>query len=140
MMQGMAPPGPPGTYMPGPYMQPMPYPPGMPPPNGVFCCLLMGVFVVFMTIESSDVLPCYGADATYVQPSHLSFFVCIHSHCSAPQAYMPPPPPGAYAPPPPNGAGPRPSMPPTPIPAPTHPYYHQSPQSMLYIYICTVKI
>ncbi|KIP05849.1 hypothetical protein PHLGIDRAFT_30736 [Phlebiopsis gigantea 11061_1 CR5-6] len=42
-----------------------------------------------------------------------------------PTAYMQPPP-GAY--PPPNGAGPRPSMPPTPIPAHTHPYYHQSPQ------------
>lgn len=34
MMPGMPPPGPPGTYMPGPYMQPMHYPPGMPPPNG----------------------------------------------------------------------------------------------------------
>ena len=34
MMQGMPPPGPPGAYIPGPYMQPMPYPPGMPPPNG----------------------------------------------------------------------------------------------------------
>ncbi|KAJ7284976.1 hypothetical protein C8J57DRAFT_1709285 [Mycena rebaudengoi] len=44
-----------------------------------------------------------------------------------PQGYMPPPPPpGTY--PPPNGAGPRPSMPPTPIPAHAHPYYHQSPQ------------
>ncbi len=31
MMPGMAPPGPPGAYMPGPFMQPMPYPPGMPP-------------------------------------------------------------------------------------------------------------
>ncbi|KIY48941.1 hypothetical protein FISHEDRAFT_42403 [Fistulina hepatica ATCC 64428] len=31
----MMPPGPPGAYMSGPYMQPMPYPPGMPPPpNG----------------------------------------------------------------------------------------------------------
>jgi len=39
------------------------------------------------------------------------------------------PPPGQY-PPPPNGAGPRPSMPPTPIPAHAHPYYHQSPQRM----------
>ena len=36
MMPGMAPPGPPGAYMPGPYMQPIPYPPGMPPPNGMF--------------------------------------------------------------------------------------------------------
>ncbi|KAN0139031.1 hypothetical protein V8E53_003419 [Lactarius tabidus] len=44
-----------------------------------------------------------------------------------PQAYMQAPPPGQY-PPPPNGAGPRPSMPPTPIPAHAHPYYHQSPQ------------
>lgn len=34
MMPGMAPPGPPGPYMPGHFMQPMPYPPGMPPPNG----------------------------------------------------------------------------------------------------------
>ncbi|KII90026.1 hypothetical protein PLICRDRAFT_576417 [Plicaturopsis crispa FD-325 SS-3] len=42
---------------------------------------------------------------------------------------MQPPPPGAY--PPPNGAGPRPSMPPTPIPAHAHPYYHQSPQRMV---------
>lgn len=47
----------------------------------------------------------------------------------APQTYMQAPPPGQY-PPPPNGAGPRPSMPPTPIPAHAHPYYHQSPQRM----------
>jgi hypothetical protein len=33
MMPGMPPP-PPGAYMPGPFMQPMPYPPGMVPPNG----------------------------------------------------------------------------------------------------------
>lgn len=46
----------------------------------------------------------------------------------APQTYMQAPP-GQY-PPPPNGAGPRPSMPPTPIPAHAHPYYHQSPQRM----------
>lgn len=45
-----------------------------------------------------------------------------------PGAYMPPPPPpGTYAPPP-NSGGPRPSMPPTPIPAHAHPYYAQSPQ------------
>lgn len=41
----------------------------------------------------------------------------------------PPPPPGAY-PPPPQSGGPRPSMPPTPIPAHAHPYYQQSPQRM----------
>ncbi|KAJ7364010.1 hypothetical protein DFH08DRAFT_838071 [Mycena albidolilacea] len=33
MPPGMVPPGPPGAYMGGPYMQAMPYPPGMPPPN-----------------------------------------------------------------------------------------------------------
>jgi PAB1-binding protein PBP1 len=87
MMQGMPPPGPPGAYMPGPYMQPMPYPPGMPPPNAM-----------------------YSPGMGQMPP---------------PQGYMPPPP-GAY-PPPPNGAG-RPSMPPTPIQANAHPYYHQSPQ------------
>ncbi|KAJ7494722.1 hypothetical protein B0H11DRAFT_915071 [Mycena galericulata] len=48
-----------------------------------------------------------------------------------PQAYMPPPPPpGTY--PPPNGAGPRPSMPPTPIPAHAHPYYHQMQHAVPY--------
>ncbi|KAK7033100.1 LsmAD domain-containing protein [Favolaschia claudopus] len=88
MPPGMVPPGPPGAYMGGPYMQAMPYPPGMPPPN------------------------------MYASPSM--------GQMPPPQAYMPPPPPGTY--PPPNGAGPRPSMPPTPIPAHAHPYYHQSPQ------------
>ncbi|KAF8626975.1 hypothetical protein AX15_004568 [Amanita polypyramis BW_CC] len=33
MMPGMAPPGPPTAYLPGPFMQHMPYPPGMPPPG-----------------------------------------------------------------------------------------------------------
>ena len=33
MMPGMAPPGPPTAYLPGPFMQPMPYPPGMPSPG-----------------------------------------------------------------------------------------------------------
>ncbi|TFK28121.1 hypothetical protein FA15DRAFT_665603 [Coprinopsis marcescibilis] len=36
MMPGMPPPGPPGAYMQGHYMQPMPYPPGMPPPNAMY--------------------------------------------------------------------------------------------------------
>ncbi|KAF8808712.1 hypothetical protein BYT27DRAFT_7222826 [Phlegmacium glaucopus] len=91
MMQGMPPPGPPGAYMPGPYMQPMPYPPGMPPPNAMYS-------------------PGMGQMPRYM------------------------PPPGAY-PPPPNGAGPRPSMPPTPIQANAHPYYHhQSPQRIVQSY------
>ncbi|KAF8638303.1 hypothetical protein AX17_002323 [Amanita inopinata Kibby_2008] len=36
MMPGMAPPGPPTAYLPGPFMQPMPYPPGMPPPAAMY--------------------------------------------------------------------------------------------------------
>ncbi|KAF8071968.1 hypothetical protein FPV67DRAFT_1483313 [Lyophyllum atratum] len=88
MMPGMAPPGPPGAYMPGPYMQPMQYPPGMPPPNAMYT-------------QGMGQMP--------------------------PQAYMPPPPPGPPYPPP-NGAGPRPSVPSTPMPAHVHQYYHQSPQ------------
>lgn len=56
------------------------------------------------------------------------------SHSSAP-AFMPPPP-GTY-PPPPNGAGPRPSMPPTPIPSHAHPFYHQSPQRELFCQSCS---
>jgi hypothetical protein len=38
MMPGM-PPGPP--YMGGPYMQAMPYPPGMPPPNRDYACFAL---------------------------------------------------------------------------------------------------
>ncbi|KAF5326706.1 hypothetical protein D9619_004496 [Psilocybe cf. subviscida] len=56
-----------------------------------------------------------------------------------PQGYMQPPPPGTY-PPPPNGAGPRQSMPPTPIPAHAHAYYHQSPQSMAFLDPQTSKV
>ncbi|KAI0058177.1 hypothetical protein BV25DRAFT_1919547 [Artomyces pyxidatus] len=41
MMPGMAPP-PPGAYMPGPFMQPMPYPPNMPPPNAMYASPQMG--------------------------------------------------------------------------------------------------
>jgi len=88
MMPGMGPP--PHGYIPGPFVQPMPYPPTMPPPNAMYASPQMG-------------------------------------QMPPPQAYMQAPPPGQY--PPPNGAGgPRPSMPPTPIPAHAHPYYHQSPQ------------
>ncbi|KAF5359437.1 hypothetical protein D9756_003474 [Leucocoprinus leucothites] len=32
----MPPPGPPGAYMPAPFMHHMPYPPGMPPPNAMY--------------------------------------------------------------------------------------------------------
>ncbi|KAI8980172.1 hypothetical protein BD414DRAFT_516611 [Trametes punicea] len=110
MMPGMAPP-PPGAYIPGPYMQPMPYP--MPPPNGAYL-FPRGAGAL------SDRRP-PGAPAMY--PS------TPMGQMPPPQAYMPPPPPPGAYPPPPNGAGPRPSMPPTPIPSHAHPYYHhQSPQ------------
>ncbi|KAJ7603781.1 hypothetical protein DFH06DRAFT_1256087 [Mycena polygramma] len=42
MPPGMVPPGPPGAYMGGPYMQAMPYPPGMPPPNAMYASPSMG--------------------------------------------------------------------------------------------------
>ncbi|KAI0325548.1 hypothetical protein GY45DRAFT_1260697 [Cubamyces sp. BRFM 1775] len=109
MMPGMAPP-PPGAYIPGPYMQPMPYP--MPPPNGAY-------LVPSGAGAWPDRRP-PGTPAMY--PS------TPMGQMPPPQAYMPPPPPPGTYPPPPNGAGPRPSMPPTPIPSHAHPYYHQSPQ------------
>ncbi|KLO17196.1 hypothetical protein SCHPADRAFT_900824 [Schizopora paradoxa] len=93
MMAAAMPGMPPGAFVPSPYMQHMPYPPNMPPPNGQ---------------------PMYAPPPMGQMPP--------------PQQYMQPPPPGAYPPPPPNGAAGRPSMPPTPIPAHAHPYYHQSPQ------------
>ncbi|KAJ4477194.1 hypothetical protein J3R30DRAFT_3657703 [Lentinula aciculospora] len=46
MMPGMAPPGPPGTFMP-PYMQPMHYPPGM-PPNAMYAPPAMGQMPPYM--------------------------------------------------------------------------------------------
>ena len=66
-----------------------------------------------------------GSNATYV-PKFRFLSSSMLNAFSAPQAYMQAPPPGQY--PMQNGAGPRPSMPPTPIPAHAHPYYHQSPQ------------
>ena len=62
MMQGMPPPGPPGAYIPGPYMQPMPYPPGMPPPNGTHLASLM-IMTEFENIYSY-VLTWDGSDAS----------------------------------------------------------------------------
>jgi len=52
MMPGMPPPGPPGAYMPGPYMQHMPYPPGMPPPNGVYLLRVLFYSVHFLTANN----------------------------------------------------------------------------------------
>ena len=64
MMPGMAPP-PPGTYIPGPFMQPMPYPPSMPPPNGEYwssysLLLLNPAFSRHVRVATD------GPDATYV--------------------------------------------------------------------------
>ncbi|KAI0359877.1 hypothetical protein OH77DRAFT_1394656 [Trametes cingulata] len=110
MMPGMAPP-PPGAYIPGPYMQPMPYP--MPPPNGAY--------LVHVGAGAWPDRRPPGSPAMYPTTPM--------GQMPPPQAYMPPPPPPGSYPPPPNGAGPRPSMPPTPIPSHAHPYYHhQSPQ------------
>ncbi|KAN0120664.1 pab1 binding protein [Russula decolorans] len=88
--------------------------PGMgPPPPGPY---IPGPFVQPMPYPPS--MPPPNA-AMYASPQM--------GQMPPPQSYMQAPPPGQY-PPPPNGAGPRPSMPPTPIPAHAHPYYHQSPQ------------
>lgn len=98
-----------------PYAYPgQPMMPGMaPPPPGAY---MPGPFVQSMPYPPS--MPPPNA-AMYASPQM--------GQMPPPQAYMQAPPPGQY-PPPPNGAGPRPSMPPTPIPAHAHPYYHQSPQ------------
>ena len=63
MMQGMPPPGPPG-YMPGPYMQPMPYPPGMPPPSGTHFWLSLIIHVTEFENICSYVFTCDGSDAS----------------------------------------------------------------------------
>ncbi|KAH9002958.1 hypothetical protein EDB86DRAFT_2894179 [Lactarius hatsudake] len=98
-----------------PYGYPgQPMMPGMaPPPPGAY---IPGPFMQPMPYPPS--MPPPNA-AMYASPQM--------GQMPPPQAYMQAPPPGQY-PPPPNGAGPRPSMPPTPIPAHAHPYYHQSPQ------------
>ena len=62
-MPGMPPPGPPTAYMPGPYMQPMQYPPGMPPPTGQ-CNLLLYKPCPSQTSANSYVLTWYGTNAT----------------------------------------------------------------------------
>ncbi|KAJ7170680.1 hypothetical protein C8R43DRAFT_980460 [Mycena crocata] len=86
-------------------------PPGMVPPGPPY---MGGPYMQAMPYPPGMPPP----NAMYASPSM--------GQMPPPQAYMQPPPPGTY--PPPNGAGPRPSMPPTPIPAHAHPYYHQSPQ------------
>ncbi|KAF8486095.1 hypothetical protein DFH94DRAFT_710449 [Russula ochroleuca] len=98
-----------------PYGYPgQPMMPGMaPPPPGTY---IPGPFVQPMPYPPN--MPPPNA-AMYASPQM--------GQMPPPQSYMQAPPPGQY-PPPPNGAGPRPSMPPTPIPAHAHPYYHQSPQ------------
>src|SRR6266550_5763588 len=127
MMPGMAPPGPPTAYLPGPFMQPMPYPPGMPSPglSTVKQKIRLRLMLFFLAQLCTLLVWDKCRVSLKLQAEYLILKVLL-----APQAYMPPPPPPGAYPPPPNGAGPRPSMPPTPIPAHAHPYYHQSPQSM----------
>ncbi|KAJ3967566.1 hypothetical protein EV361DRAFT_929974 [Lentinula raphanica] len=55
MMPGMAPPGPPGTFMP-PYMQPMHYPPGM-PPNAMYAPPAMGQMPPYMQAPPPGTYP-----------------------------------------------------------------------------------
>ncbi|KAJ3876489.1 hypothetical protein F5051DRAFT_411285 [Lentinula edodes] len=55
MMSGMAPPGPPGTFMP-PYMQPMHYPPNM-PPNAMYAPPAMGQMPPYMQAPPPGTYP-----------------------------------------------------------------------------------
>lgn len=64
MMPGMAP-GPPGTYMPGPFMQPMPYPPGMPPPAGELSLIAYHSLLACLSL-CSYVFSRHESDATLV--------------------------------------------------------------------------
>ena len=106
-------------------MQPMPYPPGMPPPGGTF----MNIPCLYHHLVSvSTAMYATPAMGQMHRMYSISFPMANLLKKLAPQAYMPPPPPPGAYPPPPNGAQPRPSMPPTPIPGHAHPYYHQSPQ------------
>jgi hypothetical protein len=132
MMPGMAPP-PPGAYIPGPFVQQMPYPPSMPPPNGEY--RLRFPLLSLISYSAAMYTPQMGQMPRTYMDSNFKHWTL--NTFSAPQSYMQAPPPGQY-PPPPNGAGPRPSMPPTPIPAHAHPYYHQSPQRMSHDFSFTV--
>ena len=142
MMAGAPPSGPPGNYIPSPFLQPMHYPPM--PPNGhrtfffKFSTPFPIIYAFFVHGQTLKSL----LEAMYAPPPSMGNMPREKLHLSsplhsrtrylqisviAPQQYMQPPPPGAY-PPPPNGAG-RGSMPPTPMPPHAHAYaYHQSPQ------------
>lgn len=103
------------VYMYPPYAYPGQHMmPGMPPPGPPGAYMPAGPFMQAMPYPPGMPPP----NMMYAQPAM--------GQVPPPGAYMQPPPPGAY--PPPNGAGPRPSVPPTPIPAHAHPYYPQSPQ------------
>ncbi|KAG6820949.1 hypothetical protein H0H93_009185 [Arthromyces matolae] len=104
MMPGMPPQGPPGAFIPAPYMHPMQY--QVPPPNGK-----NSLHLVSLPIEIQNLFV-----PVAVYPPGMAQL--------PPQAYMPPPPGASY--PPPSATGPRP--PSTPMPTHVHPYYHQSPQ------------
>ncbi|KAH7930135.1 hypothetical protein BV22DRAFT_1001233 [Leucogyrophana mollusca] len=122
----IAPPGPPPVAHPvyeegerqyvytyAPYYPGQPMMPGMaPPPPGAYVSSPYMQPMPYPPGMPPNAQPMYAASPMPQMP---------------PPQYMPQPPHGAY-PPPPNGAVPRASMPPTPIPAHAHQYYHQSPQ------------
>ena len=58
-------PPPPGAYIPGPFMQPMPYPPSMPPPNGEYWPIYI-LLLLNSPLSSHVRIAADGPDATYV--------------------------------------------------------------------------
>lgn len=58
-------PPPPGAYIPGPFMQPMPYPPSMPPPNGEYWPIY-SLLLLNLPLSSHVRIAADGPDATYV--------------------------------------------------------------------------
>ena len=58
-------PPPPGAYIPGPFMQPMPYPPSMPPPNGEYWPIY-SLLLLNLPRSSHVRIAADGPDATYV--------------------------------------------------------------------------
>jgi PAB1-binding protein PBP1 len=100
MMPGMPPTGPPGTFMP-PYMQPMHYPPGM-PPNAMYAPPGMGQMPPYMPPPGTYPPPPNGAGP---RPSMPPTPIPAHAHPyyhqspqlqhAVPYPMMMPPPPGS---------------------------------------------
>ncbi|KAF5391677.1 hypothetical protein D9757_002350 [Collybiopsis confluens] len=109
IMPGMAPPGPPGTFMP-PYMQPMHYPPGM-PPNAMYAPP-MGQMPPYMAAPPPGSYPPNGAAGH--RPSMPPTPIPAHAHPyyhqspqiqhAVPYPMMMQPPPGSVPPHPYDGS------------------------------------